>query len=407
MSNFCPLLFQHLATHPNGSVSHCCIASHVDMLSHSYDGTVDEKTKVYNLNNDSITALYNSESFKKARADMLKGRAPSACNRCFEEEAQGIHSKRQEELRNYPDFREAQAAAITALDGTISDPQFEFVELRLGNTCNVACRTCNPGSSSLWRNDYKKLEETLDFNITSYDGVTGFRWPEQTKFWDDLYEHTNKVKVFYINGGEPMLIKEHFKFLERLVERGHTDVTLWYNINMTRMDDRVLDLWSNFSKVKVGASIDDLGDRNHYIRYPTDWDRVVKNLHIVAANDFIELDITQTVSWMNYTTLVTFWNWATELGIPVSHNPVYDPVFMSPDVLPEDLVSAAWDDIDSSAMPDYMKHKLKSYVNPSSQRGELWPQAQSYTLALDALRKQDIKRVMPEFAPYFPVEVDT
>ena len=115
-------------------------------------------------------------------------------------------------------------------------------------------------------------------------------------------KHCDKVKTFYINGGEPTLIKQHFAFLEKLVELGKTDIKLWYNINMTNMNDKVIDLWRKFDNVKVSCSIDDLGDRNYYIRYPSDWDTVIKNFKRLKEENF-ELDVTQTVSWMNYSTL--------------------------------------------------------------------------------------------------------
>lgn len=400
MTVFCPLLFNHLATHPSGSVSHCCVSSHVDMLSHSWDGTHNDKSKVYNLNHDKIEDLYNSDSFKQARATMLEGKAPRACTRCFQEEKQGIWSKRQEELRNYPNFTEEKAREITSADGTIEKPQFDFVELRMGNTCNVKCRTCNPASSSLWRRDYQQLENEVDFPITKYGDMSGFRWAENPEFWDDLMQHSDKVKVFYINGGEPMLIKEHLRFLERLVKKGHTNVVLWYNINMTQMNESVLDLWSRFLQVRVSASIDDIGVRNHYIRYPTEWGDVCKNLGLLLNEDWIQLDITQTVSWMNYTNVVAFWQWANTMDVPVSHNPVYDPVFMSPAVLPDELRRVARLEIEESTMPQQMKDTLLSYT-AGAQRPELWKRAKSYTRALDRIRAQRIGDTLIEFKPFF------
>lgn len=43
---FCPLLFQHLATHPHGGVTHCCIADHRKARSSAKDG----ENRYYNLN---------------------------------------------------------------------------------------------------------------------------------------------------------------------------------------------------------------------------------------------------------------------------------------------------------------------------------------------------------------------
>ena len=56
---FCPLLFQHLATHPHGGVTHCCIADHRNALSSSRDDD-----RYYNLNRDTVYDIMNSKSFR-------------------------------------------------------------------------------------------------------------------------------------------------------------------------------------------------------------------------------------------------------------------------------------------------------------------------------------------------------
>ena len=94
--------------------------------------------------------------------------------RCYREEKSNIKSKRQIEIENYPDYTVDVARSATDEDGYMKEVQLDFVELRLGNVCNVACRTCNP-SSSKWRNEYETLQDSLDF-ITKYGNMQGFRW---------------------------------------------------------------------------------------------------------------------------------------------------------------------------------------------------------------------------------------
>ena len=78
MSNtFCPLLFQHLATHPHGGVTHCCIADHRDALSSARDAT-ETGYNYYNLNRNKIAETFNSESFRAARLQVLEGKKPKA-----------------------------------------------------------------------------------------------------------------------------------------------------------------------------------------------------------------------------------------------------------------------------------------------------------------------------------------
>jgi organic radical activating enzyme len=387
---FCPLLFQHLATHPHGGVTHCCVADHRNALSSSRDGD-----RFYNLNRDTVHDTMNSESYKKARLEVLDGKKPKACLRCYAEEAKGMNSKRIEEIKNYPEYTIDVAREVTDNTGYMKDVQLEFVELRLGNTCNVACRTCNPASSSKWRNDYDALQKATTFQLTDYNTMEGFRWPERDGFWEDLLQHCDRVKTFYINGGEPTLIKEHFRFLERLVELGKTDIKLWYNINMTNMNDKVIDLWKKFDHVKISCSIDDLGDRNHYIRYPTKWNDVEKNFLRLKSEGF-EMDITQTVSWMNYSTLGDFYTaFNKKYGIFVHHNYVYDPDILSPAVLPKEMR----DEIHKSfegVFNNWKLNELKTMFD-GPDKPKKWEQAKEYTRNLDEIRKQNIEDYLPEF----------
>ena len=389
-STFCPLLFQHLATHPHGGVTHCCVADHRNALSSSRDGN-----RFYNLNRDTVHDTMNSDSFKKARLEVLDDKKPKACLRCYAEEAKGMNSKRVEEIKNYPEYTIDVAREVTDNTGYMKDVQLEFVELRLGNTCNVACRTCNPASSSKWRNDYDKLQNATTFKLTDYNTMEGFRWPERTGFWEDLLQHCDNVKTFYINGGEPMLSKEHFAFLERLVEMGNTHIKLWYNINMTLMNEKVIDLWHKFDHVKISCSIDDLGDRNHYIRYPTKWNDVEKNFLRLKSEGF-EMDITQTVSWMNYSTLGDFYKeFHNKHGIFVHHNYVYDPDVLSPAVLPK----AMREDIHKNFEGVFDEWKLKELKTMfgGPDKPKKWEQAKEYTRNLDDIRNQDIENFLPEF----------
>ena len=391
---FCPLLFQHLATHPHGGVTHCCVADHRNSLSSSRDGD-----RFYNLNRDTVFDTMNSESYRKARLEVLDGKKPKACMRCYSEEAKGMASKRLEEIKNYPEYTVGVARDATESDGSMKDVQLEFVELRLGNVCNIACRTCNPASSSKWRNDYDKLQKKTTFTLTTYDTMEGFRWPEREGFWDDLLQHCDNVKTFYINGGEPTLIKEHFRFLERLVELGKTDIKLWYNINMTNMNDKVIDLWKKFDHVKVSCSIDDLGDRNHYIRYPTKWNDVEKNFLRLKKEGF-EIDVTQTVSWMNYSTLGDFYNFFhREHGVWVHHNYVYDPDILSPAVLPKAMRDAIHNKF-SNVFDDWKMQEFKKMFGGPDNPAK-WEKAKEYTRNLDEIREQNILDFLPEFEGHF------
>lgn len=338
-STFCPLLFNHLSTHPFGGVSHCCIAYKSYSVDRDETGNI---TKYYNLVDSPIKDIYNSQTFRKARLQSLNGEWPKACFRCKDDEERGVsESKRQFEMRCYPEFTYDKAKSITSDDGTIEDPQFDFIELRLGNVCNVKCVTCNPYSSSKWTNDWKELKNVLSFDIGKFDHKDfNMRWPESEEVWLDMFKHAKQIKCIYINGGEPTLNKQHLGFLQMLVDNGLTDVELRYNINGTLLPEDFVSTLKKFNNVIIGFSIDDLDSRNHYLRYPTNWNDVVSSVKTAVLKHGFKYNITHTISWMNFWSIGTFFKfWEEELGSTdhIIHNPVYLPEYLSPNVLPYDI----------------------------------------------------------------------
>ena len=96
-----------------------------------------------------------------------------------------------------------------------------------------------------------------------------------------------------------------------------------------------LELWPHFKEARICLSIDDLDDRNAFIRTNTKWEDVLKTIDtLLPLQDTLTLRITQTVSAYNYATLPEFFKWADSIGIEVDLNFVYDPDYLSPGVIP-------------------------------------------------------------------------
>ena len=407
---FCVLPWLHLATHPHGGTTLCCNANHENSISNSRnfsehsnnDPRSSSGDMHLNLTDNTISELMNSDSFKQVRLDMLAGKKPYPCLRCYREESYGIESKRARENKIYNHFTIDDARAMTASDGTLDTVDLEFVELRLGNICNVKCRTCNPWSSSKWIADHNKLGKMLpEIGLNPFDKtVNHFDWPEQEKFWEDLFERSDKAKVFYINGGEPTLIKEHFNFLQRMIDAGRTHVRLLYNINMTNINQEILDIWQQFDDVELGFSIDDVGARNEYIRHPTKWDTVLESVDFLYKNSGsnIKMSVTQTISWMNYYYMDELYNWAQEYGFWVHHNFVDMPNYYTPNVLPLEM---------RKNINERMRETIPQWTHDGKMNGlahfeekptdpALIKTALKYTHALDKLRNENFEEVFPE-----------
>ena len=386
----CSLPFTHLATHPHGGVTLCCVSDHVNAASNARTGD-----RILSLNKDNIDSVMNSDFFKQVRCEMTAGREPKACTRCYDEERAGIKSKRQEENARY---LENSRVVIDGMlpDGTI-DVDFRFIELRLGNICNLRCRTCNPVSSSKWISEYSKLQNELKF-VTDYSNIEKGEWFEQDAFWEDLLEKSNGLRRIYVNGGEPTMVKKHFRYLEMLIERGlHKQVELWYNINLTQVPDELVMLWKQFKSISVSASIDDLDRRNSYIRSGSDWNITLANLQKLRSYEFIDLSIVQTISTYSALYLPEFYNFfSNQMGLHVHLNWCYDPGYLSPWTLPEPLKKKIIEDC-TPVMRPWDLHNITQTLNKDSD-----PVAVSrflqYTKWLDVSRNEKFEEIFPELA---------
>lgn len=394
--SLCILPFRHLATHPGGEVTLCCVVNYPANAGFA----VDHSGQLLNLNRNSIQEVFNSASFQKDRSMMLKGEMPLACQGCYQQEKMGGESKRIRENRKFADeLAQIRSAGIS----DIGDPRFSFIELRLGNLCNLKCRTCNPASSKSWVNDYAKLKSVVP-DISDFSDVDS-SWCDKPEFWDDLLSKSQDLKLIYINGGEPLLIDQHWVFLEKLVSKGLSkNLTLWYSTNLTIIKDNQFEIWANFKKVEISASMDCLDQRNEYLRYPAKWKKVIAGLDAysdAAKAGKISLSVTQTVSNMNVFYLDEFFDFMSKRGVNVYHNYVYSPSYYAVGCLPLPLKHAILAKLEKSNLPTSSLAELRGRLltqQADSHADRDWSLFWSVTNALDQIRGQSFVDQFPEYA---------
>ena len=381
---FCPLPWTHLATHPHGSVTLCCESDMTNRASEAQNLPREFIT----LNNSTydFEKIMNSDMFKQVRKDMLDGKMPSPCSKCYKLEALGNESKRTRDT-SLLEFSLQDAQRITQSDGTLTEVNFEFIELRLGNICNLACRSCNPQSSSKWISDWEKL------NDRKFDMPQSlFNWPLDEQFWANLAEHCNNTRKVYINGGEPLLVDKHMKFLEFLIAKDLAkNITLVYSTNSTIINDKYIDLWNAFKQVEFMVSIDDLEDRNNYLRHPAKWDKILKSfewLHSLGHKTYI----LQTISIMNIYYIKEFWEYFRARGVNVSHNMVHHPNYYSAANAPQHAKQAILNKIVDMPFYNQINNFLSQEDDPQA-----FEKFFDENKRLDVIRNQQYEEIFKEW----------
>lgn len=315
---FCILPWIHFATRPNGDMRLCCSANASGAGKNHTVGLVkNEAGTPANFGKETPMSAWNNTYMRDVRTTMLEGKIPSSCDKCYDEESKGVASKRIWETATWHEegIDLEELIQQTAEDGTIPE-KLVYLDLRLGHTCNLKCVMCSPHDSSQWVADHKKIypmfqsKELKDQMQWSRKDFNNF-WHENPDFWKEMYAQIPNLKQVYFAGGEPLMIKEHKMFLEEIIRQGYADkILIRYNTNGLLIDDSIIELWSKFKKVKVGFSIDAIGDKNYYIRYPSDWNTIVENLHrLDNAPDNIQTSIATAIQILNIKHLADFAKW--------------------------------------------------------------------------------------------------
>ncbi len=282
---FCPLPWIHLATRPNGDVRVCCTAnaSGAGKEDDKEAGLVKQDGIAMNLRDHTIEEVFNSHHMRRTRLQMIKGEIPESCRKCFAEEERGITSKRQWETKEWSqrlDLKEL--VKNTKADGT-APVNIPYFDLRLGNLCQLKCIMCSPHDSSSWIKEWKlqypKYKNPDLIKDQGWDSSYDYTWYQKGSFIQSMKDQAQHIQELYFAGGEPLLIPEHYKILEFLVEEGFANnINLRYNSNGLELPDKLFGLWRKFKEVRFNFSIDAYGNRNDYIRYPSKWKDIENNL---------------------------------------------------------------------------------------------------------------------------------
>ena len=287
-TTICMLPWISIETSPLGTTRPCCLAD---------DEIVDETGRKYDLNETNLEVVYHSQYMQDLRQQFRRGEKPNTCKRCWDEEAAGRDSKR---IHTRVRLKELYPQVDWAND---NPDQLWFVDLKLGNICNLKCRICGSWSSSKWAEEemaYLPSEVDKKSHI-AYTWLRQGAWPRKTTtFWDNMRDLIPNIRYFEFTGGEPWMIEEHKDLLKFACQTGHAGhIDIHYNTNATQWDTTLFDLWAEFGRVDVAFSIDNVGDRFEYERYGARWDR---------ANEIIDVvnNMTNRSSHGNITTQLCF-----------------------------------------------------------------------------------------------------
>lgn len=260
---FCVLPWISIEASPVGTVRPCCLADHE---------IIDDDGIKCTLGETSFDIIRSTKHMEELRQEFLRGKQPVTCRRCWAEEDAGRISKRQYSLERLKHI-------ILDQTWTKDVKPLMFIDLKLGNICNLKCRICGSWSSSTYAAEEIRFCDEKKNNF-HYAMLKLGRWPRENKqFWQEFEDHMADLRYLEFTGGEPFMIQEHFDLLQQLVNQNRaSNIEIHYNTNGTIYPSHAEDIWRHFKHVEIAFSIDDVGPRFEYQRSGADW---------VAVNDNI------------------------------------------------------------------------------------------------------------------------
>ena len=388
---FCVLPWVSLEASPIGTVRPCCLAD---------DEILDDQGNKFELSTANFADIQNSRHMRRLRQQFLDSEQPQTCRKCWSEERSGRTSKRMHTLDRLKHMG-------IGSEFTADAKPLMFLDLKLGNICNLKCRICGSWSSSQFAaEEIAILPRDEQKKSHAYTMLRAGAWPrDNPQFWDQIDSVVDDIRYIEFTGGEPFMIDEHFAMLQGIVDRGIAhQVEIHYNTNGTQYPAQAEHIWKHFKTVEIAFSIDDVGPRFEYQRSNAVWTQVCDNLDrfrdLKEIYSNIELQVCTTVNVFNVRYLGDIAQWLEnnkESFTFVYWNIMHDAWYFSIACLPDSAKKAISEYLDSTTTiyRDEFDRIKDFMMRGASTDGFM---TRMKIADLDRKRDQNLQVVAPEFA---------
>lgn len=392
----CLYPFSNLTVNPTGTVSPCCKYN-----LNKADGDIDKET----LYDKTIEELFFQPAMNNIREQFLNGEQPKACAACWDEEAAGIKSMREHRM-SLLNTRNHNLKYKDKFD----DPNIITLDFKFSSLCNLKCRICGPYCSSNWLKESLETNQYHEHTIKIFSKYAERKFinkPENFELFKKLLPNLHIVEFY---GGEPLMQPEHkiiMNIIKEYVDKQPIGLELFYNTNGTHYDEEAAEVWKKLYAVEINISLDDIGDRFEYQRYPAKWDDVCVNLSKYKAltSDLLRASLYCTVSLYNIFYIDQLIKYNNEnLKMIIRFNLLHWPPSMSIKNLPDNIKQVIANKIKALTAEDlkYLDNPrdLESIVNfmmSNPINEQEYNEFLATTKKHDDYREQSFENTFPEF----------
>ena len=307
---------------------------------------------------DDFQEVWNGKVYQEYRQSFLNGKIPNGCDTCILDEKDGVISHRQISNQQYYD----DAIKFYQQQKTKVDPPKIF-DFRYTHYCNLECVMCNTGNSTAIEKrvfeypEKQKLENVFKARIKTVDESTN------KKTLDFIYKNISTITELHFAGGEPFIMHDVKQLLEYCVEQG---VAENISIRITTNCTVVRTTWFQnfllkFKKIDLLCSVDGTGEILEYIRYPSRWSVIERNLkffkQLSLDNDNFEYRIELCLHALNFKNLKSIVDYCGKNKHNISFSFVYGigsfgSKILNIDILDQEYREQVVQDIDFQKLND-------------------------------------------------------
>jgi molybdenum cofactor biosynthesis enzyme MoaA len=314
----------------------------------TYGACCSEKTKPQglqkNLADTNIQEWHNGEAMRNFRLRILGNEKLPECRGCYYEEMRGHESRRIKENfkvaiftkqafeKSFSQSNWYDEFSKSAASGESSNLPIDL-HVDFGNECNLACKMCAPGTSSKIASFYTKWNIAFD----KFDNWTSSETLYQ-KFLSNI-KLIPKIKRIHVMGGEPLINKKFYDFVDWLIDNNYKDLSLSFVSNGTKINQTLIKKLKFFQSVDIEISLESITSNNHYIRQGSETDQVLNNIvellnHRSPSFNIVLRSVPQLFSVNNYFNLIEF---AHKNNLIIQSIPLTDPEYLAINILPKNI----------------------------------------------------------------------
>lgn len=349
-NHMCAHAWSGFHVYPDGTTRPCCVFSH---------NLKDDNHQDFNIRQHTIKEIINSKHMNSLREEFRQGKTPAGCATCTAVEKSGGLSKRKltkfklENIWGHVDWE------------SDSEQNIGFIGGHLGNLCNLKCRICSETFSSSIATE-KLTNNSAEYkNNPVYLTLLNNNWKKHSTLFFDNIKSMPQLRNFEFLGGEPLLVKENIEFLQYLLDNNLSkDCIFEFVTNGTQYHDNVFDRASQFRRLTVTISIDDIGSRFEYQRSGAKWSQLQTNLKKFMSNPDLTIGISITVNIQNVLYLPELVSWLLSQGVSdYAYNMLHYPAWACVKKLTDQGKQLVINKLTNSGLPTDHQERLNFVID--------------------------------------------